>query len=249
MFDNDRKVFRKTTMQLRGFSLGELLIVVLIVTLLAIAIIMAYQNQVSKARDTQRKEHLNKFRIAFEDYYNDIGCYPSLTLWNSCTCDGNCLSPHMEKFLCDPTTRTRYYYTSVVEGGDQEDCPTLGYRLFAKLENKGDPDIVAVGCSPVIGCGAGYLANYNWGINMGGALTAADFDPNATPPPTAWQAPPNCTINDTGPWACQYLGRCHSTPLQYFTNGLCSVGFTTADCCEKTYVNGECPTEIRCKPF
>jgi len=174
--------------RLRGFSLSELLVVVVIVTLLAIAIIMGYQTQIAKANDAKRKDNLNEFRIAFENYYNDNSCYPTEAVWNGCTCDGNCLSPYMENFLCDPTTRQKYfYYPFNKPEPDVNTC--IGYRLYAKLENRGDPDIISVGCDWIRGCGDDDRASYNYGISMTGSLTAADFVPNPTSTPTPTPIP------------------------------------------------------------
>jgi Tfp pilus assembly protein PilE len=179
----------KRLKKLRGFSLGELLVVIVIVTLLAIAIIMTYQTQVAKANDAKRKEDLNKYKIAFEDYYNDHNCYQTEEFWNNCTCGGNCLSPYMEKFLCDPTTRQKYYYKSITDADGNPD-PCLGYQLYARLENSVDPDINGVGCSWIRGCGFDApLSLYNYGIAVGGSLTAADFVPNPTPSSTPSPTP------------------------------------------------------------
>jgi prepilin-type N-terminal cleavage/methylation domain-containing protein len=224
--------------QPKGFSLGELLVVITIVTLLAIAILMGYQNQVAKANDAKRKEDFNKYKIAFEDYYNDKNCYPTEADWNACSCGGNCLSPYMDKFLCDPTTRARYLYLPPI---DDDVCS--GYRLFAKLENKGDPDISASGCSWALGCGKDApLSQYNYGIAMGGRLTAVDFYPNPSPAPVPG-LDPKC-YSATGPHACSNIGDCEGFRTVDFTNGRCSVGFKNASCCISSHCD---PHSIWCR--
>jgi hypothetical protein len=144
---------------------------------------------VDKGNDIKRKSDLNKYKTAFEDYYNDTDCYPPEALWNGCECGGNCLSPHLETFFCDPTTKQRYYYAPFPDEDGVSD-PCKGYRLFTKLQNAADPDIYLVGCSPTNGCGVGILASYNYGITFPGPLTASDFVPE-TPPitPTATPTP------------------------------------------------------------
>jgi len=219
----------------QGFSLGELLVVVTIIILLAMAILMAYQNQIAKANDAKRKEDLNKYKIALEDYYNDNGRYLTEDEWYGYDCDTAEFAPYMNIFLCDPRTRTHYLYQSCK---DENDNLIPGYKLYAKLENKGDPDITAVGCSWIRGCGEGDLASNNYGITVGCALTATDFEPNAPVEPPPFVPPPNCPINRTGPWACGTEGTCNSVGVTAFTNGWCTVGFTTRECCWGTYVNG-----------
>ncbi|KKT34809.1 MAG: hypothetical protein UW22_C0065G0006 [Candidatus Gottesmanbacteria bacterium GW2011_GWB1_44_11c] len=225
----------------KGFSFGELLIVVAIVALIALAVLMAYQTQVAKAHDATRKEHMKKFRIMFEDYYNDHNCYPTEAQWDACTCGSACFSPYMDQFLCDPVTRQKYYYYPFTNAdGEVDTC--LGYRLYAKFENKGDPDITMVGCSWVMGCGTDTRSAYNYGITIPGPLTDADFNPNATPTPTGYQYEPGCE-SATGPWACNIAGTCNSFASEDFSNGRCSYGFTTADCCHASV----CPAITWCE--
>jgi len=226
----------------QGFSLGELLVVVTLVVLLALTALLTYQHQMEKAYDTTRKDHFKKFRIAFEDYYSDNECYPTLEVWDGCTCGGSCLSPYMDSFLCDPNTKLPYFYYPFTDAEENPDT-CMGYRLYTKLRNTGDPDIRYVGCSPVLGCGDGPpLSSYNYGISMGGRLTAEDFDPDATPTPTD-RFTPGCVSSD-GPWACNPSGTCNGgyEPIS-FSSGKCSVGFTTASCC----LESGCPDDIRCK--
>lgn len=238
-FHRNKPHVRKTLKKLHGFSFGELMIVVMIVTLLALTIIMGYQTQVAKANDSKRKEDLNKYKIAFEDFYNDNNCYPTEDEWNGYRCDTADFVPYMNNFLCDPTTRQHYYYESFTDANGL-DIPCTGYKLYAKLENKGDPDIGNVGCGWTMGCGVGTLANYNYGISVGGPLTAADFNPNPTSTPTdspvgmpGFGPPPpdpGCASAD-GPWACNTAGVCNNFSAGDFSNGRCSVGFATNDCC------------------
>ena len=223
----------------KGFSLGELLVVIVIVTLLAIAILMGYQNQVAKANDAKRKEDFSKFKVALEDYYNDNNCYPAAVSMNTTwACEGNGFSPYMEKFLCDPIIKSHYYY---IEGPDGNSDPCSGYRLYAKLQNKGDPDIVSAGCSWTLGCGKDApLSQYNYGIVMGGSLTAADFVPNPTSTPTNTPSPKPVQ----GPWGCNTSGACNASYGQAsLDSGRCSILFTTRIAC----INSGCPSAIRCK--
>jgi prepilin-type N-terminal cleavage/methylation domain-containing protein len=224
----------------RGFSMGELLVVIVIVALLAITILMAYQNQVAKANDSKRKDHFNQFKIALEDYYNDKSCYPTVTDWNGYTCDGTEFAPYMDKFLCDPTTRQRYLYQSFTdEDGNPDSC--LGYKLYTKLEYKGDPDIIRVGCDWVQGCGTtDALKLVNFGIGMGGPLTAADFIPN----PTSTATPTPTQTPSYGPFGCNPSATCNNSYGKAdLDSGRCSVLFSSMGACRAS----GCPVSIRCR--
>jgi len=220
----------------------------MIITLLALVLLMGYQAQVAKAHDVTRKDHFRSYKIMFEDYYSDHACYPTQAEWDACTCGGSCFSPYLREFFCDPVSKQKYYYYPFTDAdGNSEPC--RGYRLYTKLNTKIDPDIPLVGCSWMRGCGNDVpLSTYNWGMSMGGPLTAADFnpEPTGTPGPTATPTPtsiygPGCQTA-TGPHACNTGGTCNGYNEADFSNGRCSVGFKDAQCC----IDSGCPASIRC---
>lgn len=61
-----------------SFTLMELLIVIGLIALIATAGLVLFNpmQQIGKANDARRKADLDLLRKAFEDYYNDKGCYP-----------------------------------------------------------------------------------------------------------------------------------------------------------------------------
>lgn len=163
-----------------GLTMIELLVVVAILGVLMVILLLVYQTQLGRSRDARRKADLEKIKIAFEEYYNDNGCYPPSTILDQC--GGPQLQPYLNEIPCDPFTDQPYLY--VPAAGAQ--C--AGYRLFAALEDKNDPDIVAVGCGGPLVCGFG--ADYNWGVSVGtpvgtgigGASSGPQFacDPSGT---------------------------------------------------------------------
>ncbi len=62
----------------QGFTLMELLIVVGLVAAIAVAALVLLNPwaQMGKGYDARRKHDLNQLQHAFEEYYNDTGCYP-----------------------------------------------------------------------------------------------------------------------------------------------------------------------------
>jgi len=220
---------------LHGFSLGELLVVCVIIGLLAVIVLVNYQKQIARANDAKRKTDLKKFQTAFEDYYGDNNCYPSETAMNAHTsCDSAVLAPYLDKFPCDPVTRIPYLYTAIT---DEDGGACRGYRLLTTLQDWGDQDILRVGCSqnPRLGCGF-VPPQYNYGISMGDTIYRAGLDPNEIPSDL-----PNGG-KTTGTWACNANGTCNNKDPSVFP-AVCPIGFATSEDC----VRSGCPNLIRCK--
>lgn len=61
-----------------AFTLMELLIVIALIALIAAGLLVLINpmQQFAKSHDAKRKFELDALRKAFEDYYNDKGCYP-----------------------------------------------------------------------------------------------------------------------------------------------------------------------------
>lgn len=61
----------------RGFTIVELLIVVVVIGILAALVVSTFSGAQSKARDTRRKTDITAIAKALEMYYLDNGKYPS----------------------------------------------------------------------------------------------------------------------------------------------------------------------------
>jgi prepilin-type N-terminal cleavage/methylation domain-containing protein len=155
-----------------GFTLLELLIVVAILALLIISLFLGVNLQLMRSRDAQRKAHLEKLRLVFENYYNDNQTYPPENIFfnggtksDPAICDQPlaALQPYLDKVPCDPDTREPYNYLSIYHG-----LVADGYRLYTQLEDKNDQGIKAVGCTSA---GCGDLSDFNYGISVGGELS------------------------------------------------------------------------------
>lgn len=153
-----------------GLTLIELLVVMAIVAILITMGWMAWHNQINKARDAQRKDHLSRLKISFEDFYNDKKCYPkpdevcyqdkTLTICPICGNDINSpdFKPYLSRLPCDPSQPLKKYLYQV----DSIGCPKW-YRVYAVLANTSDPVIAEVGCSA--GCGPSPDFIYNYGVS------------------------------------------------------------------------------------
>jgi len=127
----------KAVMADRGFSLVELLIVMAILAIL-IAMAVGVLNPialVNRAKDSRRKNDLNKFKVAFEEYYNDKGVYPYEEM-DFCKLDQNCgkeipgMKGYLNNCLCDPNDKA---YTFLVD--------LKWFKVMTNLENKNDKSI------------------------------------------------------------------------------------------------------------
>jgi general secretion pathway protein G len=128
---------KKPVLEQGGFTLLELLIVIVIIGILALLILPNITSAPKKARDTRRKTDLTAIQKGLEEYYIDDNAYPA-TLSNLTA--GS--APILKSVPTDPKNTSPYVYTYVPppSGG-----PYSGYTLSACLENDQDngTDIIA----------------------------------------------------------------------------------------------------------
>lgn len=112
----------------KGFTLLELLIVIVIVFVLAVIIVPNLVSGPARARDSQRKSDLRTIKTSLESYYNNNNSYPvSLQALT----EGS--SPYIKTLPTDPKTKQVFVYTTTGN-------PPSNYILTATLENSGDKD-------------------------------------------------------------------------------------------------------------
>lgn len=96
----------------------------------------------NKARDAQRKKDLSRIRVAFEEYYNDKGCYPDSALTAQLNLASNCgrnvFSPWLSTWPCDPDKTP--YQVRVGNPSFEGSC-SKWYKIVTKLENTKDANI------------------------------------------------------------------------------------------------------------
>lgn len=123
----------------KGFTLVEVLIVVTIIVILAIAILIGINPmaQIFKGYDSRRKDDLQKIKIALENYYSDHDCYPNFNLTGardakgnpSYVCNTDFLKPYLDKMPCDPNLKTPYTLSIVPPTST---CPQ-SYAVYAQI--------------------------------------------------------------------------------------------------------------------
>ncbi len=125
-----------------GFTLLELLIVIVIIGILALLIIPNVTSAPKKARDTQRKTDLRAIQKALEEYFVSNSAYPSTSgapdvVLASALDSGT--APIMKTIPKDPNHNATTPYEYQVASGN------ASYNLYACLENDTDTgtDVVA----------------------------------------------------------------------------------------------------------
>ncbi len=152
-----------------GFTLIEILIVVLILGVLLTMSAHYLMRHLARARDAERKGDLEKIREAFEDYYNDNSCYPPIGSLEDC--GSYALKPYLNEIPCDPKSKKPYPYLAL-RGNE---C--AGYKIVTNLEYDEDPMIERAGCSYAAGCD--YTDDdgevYDYGIVAGDVMMSAGW--------------------------------------------------------------------------
>jgi type II secretion system protein G len=133
-----------------GFTIVELLIVVVVIGILAAIVIVAYNGIQTTARDNVRKADLKTLATAIESYYAVNGNYPMSSGWctqishpSYTTAFQNEMSEFLDQLVYDPSykeTYRDYFYRNI---NDQS------YQLFAELEGENRSDDGFGGCARI----------------------------------------------------------------------------------------------------
>lgn len=179
----------------RGFTLIEILIVITLLAIMAVMIAGALNsNKVAdKAYDAQRKKDLSRMRIAFEEYFNDKGCYPTQAFIDNLGCDGNGFAPWLSSWLCDPN-KEKYRIAT-----ENSACPKW-YKLMTNLQNRQDKEIPTGWYSRP---GTVYFGNGQWTID--------DVNYGLSSQNTDWKTesvPSSCGTQFSGCYVIPGPGRC-----------------------------------------
>lgn len=201
--------------QCSGFTMIELLVVVTIIAVLAMILYSSLTRQVQRGQDAARKSDFAKLKIAFENYYNDKGCYPLVNVMSQCN-STSALAPYLVKVPCDPVTNKPYAYFV--------DASCKWYALFTNLTDTTDPSIPLAGCSPNCSVGG---STYNYVVTtipllsllqgIGGSIS--------TPAPSATPVPSSTPVSE---YACDPSGVCkyYNNPFQ----SRCPIWYSTPNC-------------------
>jgi len=126
-----------------GFTLMEILIVIVIIGILATLGLGSFQSSQQKGRDAKRKSELKQIGTALEAYFNDYGQYPVGISGEIGGCSGGTAcswgesfeddsgTVYMVELPVDPRENYEFFY----------DSSGTEYQVYTRLENTFDRDI------------------------------------------------------------------------------------------------------------
>lgn len=133
----------------KGFTIVELLIVIVVIGILALLVITTYSGIQSKARNSKRQTDLQSLQTQLEAFFSQNGYYPteadmnnsSWLTTNMKSLDQNALidpsNPTQSKALCDNTNGVAKSYCYVATDSAGADCTGTNcakYTLVATFE-------------------------------------------------------------------------------------------------------------------
>ncbi|MEX0932141.1 MAG: prepilin-type N-terminal cleavage/methylation domain-containing protein [Candidatus Saccharimonadales bacterium] len=129
---------RKLMNRQKGFTIVELLVVIVVIAILATLTIPQVLNYFQRGRDLDRKNDLRVIQQSSEEYYTDNEYYPTAT--------SGLVPDYISEVPTDPQTSNAYTYTPAPPACDNtagNNCTS--YTLTADLENDNDRDADASG--------------------------------------------------------------------------------------------------------
>ena len=129
-----------------GFTIVELLIVIVVIAILAAISIVAYNGIQSRARDTQRVSEMHRLKLALETYYVDNGFYPLCNGSGVCSSTGYSqpismlpVTPPIGNDPLNASTQYGYYYARGYKKASNSSFTNTGsaqdYIIGTRLEN------------------------------------------------------------------------------------------------------------------
>jgi len=91
----------------KGFTIVELLIVIVVIGILALLVITTYSGIQAKARNAKRQTDVASIQTQLEAFFSQNGYYPSLTDMNSSTWLGTNVKSLDQTALTDPSNPTQ----------------------------------------------------------------------------------------------------------------------------------------------
>ena len=138
----------------KGFTIVELLIVIVVIGILATLVIVTFTGIQQKARDSKRKTDIGAVQAALESYYSSNNTYPTSADLNSAAWRSTNMKGFDSNALQDPKgsaatvvadsttpTATQYAYnvtpTGCSDATTNNTNPCTNFGIYAKLESDG----------------------------------------------------------------------------------------------------------------
>src|SRR5476651_1279793 len=91
----------------KGFTIVELLIVIVVICILALLVITTYSGIQAKARNSKRQSDVKSLQTQLEAFFSQNGYYPSLTDMNGQAWLGTNMKSLDQNALIDPSNPTQ----------------------------------------------------------------------------------------------------------------------------------------------
>ncbi len=134
-------MLNKIRKQESGFTIVELLIVIVVIGILAALVLNTFQGVQARARDTERTTDVNALHTQYEVYYNDNGVYPANadagTASNFPGLDTEALNDPNGNALNTGSANDgsgEYFYNAAPSGCDNSTTNCTSYTLEVTLE-------------------------------------------------------------------------------------------------------------------
>ncbi len=119
-----------------GFTIVELLIVIVVIGILAGLVLNTFNGIQARARDTERKTDVNAIHAQVEAYHADNGFYPTTANMTTATWVSANLPGLDAEALNDPSSGA-YAYASTTASCNNTTVLCAAYTLSADLEDDG----------------------------------------------------------------------------------------------------------------
>jgi type IV pilus assembly protein PilA len=125
--------------QNKGFTIVELLIVIVVIGILALLVITTYAGIQQKARNTKRQTDVSALQTQIEAFYQTSGYYPNLTDMNSAALTDPSNATQSKTLVGAPAAKSYSYVATnaagaTCDGASPADQACANYTLTATYE-------------------------------------------------------------------------------------------------------------------
>lgn len=199
-----------------GFSLIEMLVVMVIIGILASVTIVSMKGARRIQRDSTRLNDIRKIQSVLEMYFNDHEAYPTTLYFGSPLVSADGSKTYIERLPSNPTPR------------NDGQCPDEEYTYYGS--NPSSYQLTFCISNLTADIDAGYGVAVSNGISDTGSYVPPP------PPPAEPDCTPDCAGKECGDDGCGGVcGNCGA-------NLICENGACNADCATNTDFAAVCPT-------
>jgi prepilin-type N-terminal cleavage/methylation domain-containing protein len=99
---------QKRTTAIKGFTIIELLVVIVVIGILASIMVVSYTGIQQRSRDSERDSHIIQIKLALEKYYAGNGMYPAVCANDNVGCAASMLATPLAPYLATIPNDPRY---------------------------------------------------------------------------------------------------------------------------------------------